>query len=582
MKKKIKHICVVGGGVGGWFSAAWMSVKHPNIKVTLIESDKVGIIGVGESTLPQLGTMMKEIGLEERDWMSHTNSIYKLGNKFVGWNIEGKRDHAVNHYYCSRWDEQYYGFSYALPEKKITSGLYHPLEKEDLFRNSKGQPGVDDKWNDYWLQLMRDGRKNHWEMAQDMQEGTYLMDYNKAPYDWDDNLLVGTWQGVTYHVDANRFPEIIREKVALPNGVNHVHGHISDIKKDDDGYITSLVTEEGKEYEADLFLDCTGFHRVLTKTMDVPWIDFEDVTTRSLVVAPIKYKDVHKEFRPYTMSNAMDEGWMFVIPLYNRMGAGYVYDETEISKEDAMKKYKKYWDGYEFVQEPQHMSWDAGKYETQWNKNVVSIGMCGSMIEPMEANILGIAQAGFQQCSKLITRAEERDGIIGRGSIHAYNKNLDWLVETIKRFICFHYTLSEREDTPFWAKKKAIGIAENHVEKCWREYRLPANNAESGVPDFMWAMMAVASNKFDDDIKLNTKQHLMEQANEKFSWLRTSAKRNGLNAPNAYEWHKKVLFDDKTHDEVLQENIKKYQKVLRGSKEQGMATPDGTLTSPGN
>jgi len=188
MKSKVKSIVVVGGGVGGWFSAAWMAVKHPNIKVTIIESDKIAPIGVGESTLPQLGTMMKEIGLEERDWMSHTNSVYKLGNKFVGWNIEGKRDHATNHFWCSRWDEQYYGFSYALPEKNITSGLYHPLEKGDLFRNSKGQPGVDDKWNDYWLQLVRDGRKNDWEMAEDMQEPTYLIDYNKAPYDWDGNL----------------------------------------------------------------------------------------------------------------------------------------------------------------------------------------------------------------------------------------------------------------------------------------------------------------------------------------------------------------------------------------------------------
>jgi tryptophan halogenase len=389
------------------------------------------------------------------------------------------------------------------------------------------------------------------------------MDYNKAPYDWDDNLLVGTWQGVTYHVDANRFPEIIRDKVAIPHGVTHLHGHVTEVNKDDDGYITSIVTEDGEEITGDLFLDCTGFYRVLTKTMDVPWIPFPEITATDIVVAPIKYKNVKEEFRPYTMSNAMDEGWLFVIPLYNRMGSGYIFDSSEISKEDAIAKYKKYWEGYEFIQEPAHMSWDAGKYKTQWNKNVVSIGMTGSMIEPMEANILGIAQAGFQLCSNLIARSEEKDEIIGRGSIHAYNKNIDWLVETIKRFILFHYTLSEREDTPFWAKKKQLGIDMKHKEACWREYRVPGNNAESGVPDFMWAMMAVAMNKFDDDIKLNTKPELMEQANEKFAWLRTSAKRNGVNAPNAYEWHKKVLFGGKSHDEVLQENLKKYAKAKK-------------------
>ena len=209
------------------------------------------------------------------------------------------------------------------------------------------------------------------------------------------------------------------------------------------------------------------------------------------------------------------------------------------------------------------MAWEAGKYKTQWNKNVVSIGMTGSMIEPMEANILGIAQAGFQLCSEIIKRAEEKDEVIGRGSLHAYNKNIDWLVETIKRFILFHYTLSDREDTPFWKKMKQMGIDENHIDACWREYRVPGNNAEQGVPDFMWAMMAVAMGKFHDDVKLHTKDHLVEQANEKFSWLRTSAKRNGVNAPNAYEWHKKVLFGGKSHDEVLQENLKKYSKAKK-------------------
>ena len=175
MKTKVKNIVVVGGGVGGWLSASWLKTKHPELDITLIESDRVGTIGIGESVLPRLGTMLSEIGLEEREWMAYTHSIYKLGNKFVGWNIPGKRDHVTNHWWPSKFDESYYGFSYSLPEEHLASSYYNQLKTTDLFHNSKGKDGVNDKWNDYWLQLARDGRKNLWEVAQDTQEATYLL-----------------------------------------------------------------------------------------------------------------------------------------------------------------------------------------------------------------------------------------------------------------------------------------------------------------------------------------------------------------------------------------------------------------------
>lgn len=556
MKTKVKKIVVVGGGVGGWLSASWLKTKHPELDITLIESDRVGTIGIGESVLPRLGTMLSDIGLEEREWMSYTHSIYKLGNKFVGWNIPGKRDHVTNHWWPSKFDESYYGFSYALPEEHLASSYYNQLKTNDLFHNSKGKEGIDDKWNDYWLQLARDGRKNLWEIAQDTQEATYLMDYCKSPYDMNDNLMLGSWESLTYHIDANRFPKLIKDRVAIPKGVKHIHGHISEIKKDADGYISSVVTDTGKEYNGDLFLDCTGFHRVLTKEMDVEWKPYDEITTDNLIFAPIKYNDPVKEMRPYTMSNAMDEGWLFIISLYNRMGSGYIFDASEISPEDAMKKYKKYWEGHEFIREPRHIKWDAGKYDTQWNNNVVSIGMTGGMIEPMEANVLALAQAGMKMVERIISRANENDEVIGKASIKAYNSNLNWLFDNITKFVDYHYTLSDRTDTPFWAKKHQRGIDENHKEEIWKQYRNPRCTPESGVPDYMWAQVAVSMDKFDDDVELHIRPDLLEKANESFEWLRKSSKRNGIYAPNAYEWNKKMLFGDRTHSEVLEESLK--------------------------
>lgn len=563
MKSKVNKVIVVGGGAAGWFAASWLKIKNPEMEIKLIESAEVPAIGIGESTIPQLGQLMHEMGLEERDWLSHCHGLYKLGNKFVGWNKEGKRDHVSNHYWSSKFDEQYYSFSFALPEKFIASSFYNQLKPEDFFHNSKGDLGVDDKWNDYWLQLLRDGRRNEWEMAEDTMEATYLMDLNKSAFDWNDYKMVGEWQGVTYHVDAERFPGIIKDKVALPNGVIHITGHVANINKDEDGYITSLDLKDGTTHEADLFLDCSGFHRVLYNEMDVDWVPYEEITTSDVIVAPVKYKNLETDFRPYTQSYAMDEGWAFVIPLYNRMGSGYVFDSTEITPEEAKEKFKKYWEGYEFIREPRHISWDSGKFDHQWDKNCVAIGMTGAMVEPMEANVLYVAQAGFQLVDRILQRAKDNDEVITRSQVVAYNRNMNRLEDGVCDFIEYHYTLTDREDTPFWAKKKAKGIAENHKEKCWQEYRRPVNYVGNGVyPDFMWAMLATCMGKFDDSVELNTKPELLEKANDMFEYLRKSSKRNAIYAPGAYEWHKKMLYNDKSHSEVLEESEKARQERL--------------------
>lgn len=563
MKSQVKKIVVLGGGAAGWFTAGYLKTKNPEIDITLIESKKVGIIGVGESTIPQLGDFFAEMGITERDWMSHTNSLYKLGNKFVGWNIEGKRHHVSNHWWCSKYDEQHFAFSFALPEKFITSSFYHQHKTEDFFHNSQGNPGVDDKWNDYWLQLCRDGKKNAWEMDADMQEQTFFMDYNKAPFDMDDNILVGPWQAKTYHVDAERFPEVVRDRVAIPRGVKHIWGHVKDIVKSEDGYIEKLVLEDGSEHEADLFCDATGFSRILTGTMDNGWHDYEHIFTRDAIVAPVKYKDVKTEMRPYTQSYAQDEGWNFIITLYNRMGSGYIFDRTEISPEGAKEKFMNYWDGYEFIKEPRHISWESGRMETPWNKNVVAIGMAGAFVEPMEANSLYVAQACIQLTNRIINRAKEREDVITPSEIHAYNKNMGRLEDGIADFIAYHFTLTEREDTPFWRKQKQYGIDHNHKEACWEHYRRPVNYVGNGVyPDYMWALLGVYMNKLDDTVKLNTKKELMDKANMLFEFQRKTSESNAKYAPHVYDWHKKFLFDGKTHEEVLEEALAKISRNI--------------------
>ncbi|MDA9373839.1 tryptophan 7-halogenase [bacterium] len=563
MKSQVKKIVVLGGGASGWFTAGYLKHKNPEIDITLIESPKVGIVGVGESTIPQLGDFFREMGIEERDWMASSNSIYKLGNKFVGWNIEGKRHHVTNHWHCHQKDEQYFTFSWSLPEKHIKTSYYNQLKTDDYYFNSAGKNGVDDKWNDYWLQSLREGTSNAREMSEDLMEATFLMENKKAPFDMDDHQMIGSYNSYAWHVDAERFPEIVRDRVALPAGVKHIWGHVDDIQKDDEGYITKLVLEDGTEYEADLFCDATGFNRILTGTMDNGWHDYEHIFTRDAIVGPVKYKDVYNEMRPYTQSYAQDAGWNFIIPLYNRMGSGYIYDRNEITKEQAMEDFKKYWEGYEFIKEPRHISWESGRMETPWNKNVVGIGMAGAFVEPMEANSLYVAQASIQLVNRIINRAKEDDPVITKSQMYAFNKNMSKLEDGIADFISYHFTLSDREDTPFWRKVKQYGIDHNHKEANWEHYRRPVNFLGNGVyPDQMWAMLGVYMDKFDDNVELRAKPELMEMAKIKFDYIHKSSKAIGNYAPHAYDWHRKFLYDDKPYDTVLAEALAKASRNL--------------------
>ena len=137
----------------------------------------------------------------------------------------------------------------------------------------------------------------------------------------------------------------------MSSGVKHVWGHVKDIVKDNEGYVEKLVLEDGSEFEADLFCDATGFNRLLTGTMNNGWHDYDPIFTRDAIVGP-EYKDVYSEFRSYTQSYAGDEGWTFIISLFNRMGSGYIFDRTEISPEEEKEKFMKYWDGYKFIKEP--------------------------------------------------------------------------------------------------------------------------------------------------------------------------------------------------------------------------------------
>jgi tryptophan halogenase len=553
LKNKVKTVTILGGGVVGWFTAALLKKRHPNLNIQLAESPQVPILGVGESTIPQLGDMLQWLEVDEEKWMRGTHSIYKHGNMFSAWNTEDPKPHVTDHWKCPPWEQQFYSFTYTWRDKAFKNSFYSGFKTEDFFYDNDGRFGVDHKSFDYWLELLRQKKYNWWETSEYCFEQYHFAIKNKSPYDNNKDCLVGDWKPYSWHVDAERFPLIVRDQIALPLGVTHIEGHMTDVVKDEDGYVKYLQLEDGRKLKGDLFIDCSGFNRLLLKRMNPEWVKMNHLPTQSVWVCPIEYKDPHTEMKPYTQSHAQKNGWNFIISLYSRMGSGYIFDANSEDPSDARERFIKYWDGYNMLRDPKLIQWEQGYYKDSWVKNVVGVGMAQGFVDPMEANSIYIAQSGIQMIDQAITKYEDR--IIPERAKQALSRRVQKLEKQTGDFVSYHYTLSKRRDSPMWKKWGEYGDENNHVEKNWFEYRNPSGYLGRNLYlDYQWAQQHHYLDRWDDDIcKLNVDPELLPLAEIDFNYLKTKANALSDYAPNIYDYCKKHIYDGATSKEILEE-----------------------------
>ena len=564
MKTQIKSITILGGGVIGWFTAATIKKKHPDLNVELVESPYVPILGVGESTIPQLGDMLEWLDVDEEKWMRGTHSIYKYGNMFSAWNTEKPMPHARNHWACEPWEEQFYSFSYTWRDRAFKNSYYANLKSDDFFYDNNGQFGIDHKSYDYWLELLRQKKYKWYETSDYVTEQYQLATNNKCPYDMNKDFLLGDWHSYAWHVDAERFPLIVRDQVALPMGIKHTEGHVEQINKDEDGYVTSLQLRDGRIINGDLFVDCSGFNRIIMKSMGEKWIGMDHLPTQSAWVCPIAYNDPKTEMRPYTQSYAQANGWNFIITLYSRMGSGYIFDANSEDPDSARERFIKYWDGYNMLRDPKLIQWDQGYYEQAWVKNVVGIGMAQGFIDPMEANSIYIAQSGMEMLDKALKKYKNRN--ISELTKRAYSRQIQKLEKQTADFVSFHFTLSKRRDHPMWQKWGQYGLDNNHIEKNWEWYKSPLSYLGRNIYlDYQWAQQHHYLDRWDDDVcKLDVDPDILPLAEVDFKYIKDKQTAIANYAPNIYEYSKKHLYDGAEPHEILQEadqsNRHKYLK----------------------
>jgi len=434
----IKNIVIVGGGTAGWSTAHhFINKTSPDIKITVVATPEIPIIGVGESTTGRFNDLINlkgnHSGLNERDFFKETESTFKLGIRHTDWHTIGK-------------------------------SFYSPIG--DNYENHTNYPHKD--YDDYRIYHVAE------KLDYDKTFQSQLMANNRLHFIDDQMVYTEKKVPVAYHLDTYKVGQYLKRNALATSKCNYIDGKVVDFKQDKDGMVKHLLLEGGKKVEGDFFIDCTGFARLLiSKVEDNKWVSYKD---NLLVDSALNFNYEHDEDEPiknYTHAWAQKYGWCWEIPTQTRMGCGYVFSSQytdfdkahdEISK--VMKKKKKK------IKVQREIKFNTGRLEKFWCKNVLSTGLSSAFIEPLEATSI---HATIMQVTHFIENYYKRRMNLKCNLFQdQYNIEMTEMWDNIRDFIIYHY-ITPRKDTKFWidsAKKEKRSPRLKKLMEMWK-HRMP-------------------------------------------------------------------------------------------------------------
>ena len=414
-----KKVVVVGGGTAGWMTASALVTQLGTVcEVTLVESAEIGIVGVGEATLPHIRAFVESLGLDEADFMRATHATFKLGIDF--------RDFGA-----------------------IGESYLHPFG--DFARPLNGVP-----FFHYWLRMRAAG------------DDSSLFDYSLAnimaaqcrflPPSADRRSLLSTIS-YAYQFDATLFGPYLR-KVAEARGATRIEGKVIGVERDpESGDIAALRMADGSRIEGELFVDCSGFRSLLLgETLEEPWEDWSHWLPCDRAVA-MPCASPPGAVEPLTRAVAMPAGWRWRIPLQNRVGNGYVYSSAHLSDDAAADALVRAVEA-EPLADPRMLRFRAGRRRHSWVRNVVAIGLASGFLEPLESTSIYLVQGAIAQLIELFPidgiRAADRD---------EFNRLTDYEYDRIRDFLILHYHATRRDDSDFWNHVRTMRVPDSLHEK---------------------------------------------------------------------------------------------------------------------
>lgn len=417
----IRKVVIVGGGTAGWMAAAALSRiigAMPGLSITLVESEAIGTVGVGEATIPQILAFNRMLGIDEAEFMRETRATYKLGIEFVDWLRQGHR-------------------------------YVHPF-------GSYGLDMLGIEFHHFWLRGRALGDASELD-AYSIAAMAGLAGRMAQPRP-DQPQSPLSRLSYAFQFDAGRYAGFLR-RLAEAQGVTRIEGRIERVEQDaGTGFVTGVVLDDDSRIEGELFIDCSGFRSLLLgQALGVPFTDWSHWLPCDRAIAiPCA---LGGDMVPLTRSTARPAGWQWRIPLQHRIGNGHVYSSAHMADEDALAILLGGLDG-EPLAEPNRLRFTAGHRERAWDRNVVALGLAGGFLEPLESTAIHLVQAGIARLMALFPARG-----FGQAEIDRYNFETVRDYVDIRDFLVLHYKASERDDSEFWRYCRNLPPPEGLAEK---------------------------------------------------------------------------------------------------------------------
>jgi len=404
---KVNKIVIVGGGSSGWFTASALNKLCPEIDVTLIESPNVSTIGVGESTLGQINQFFNSLGMKDEDWMPHCNATYKASIKFTDFHVKGE------------------SFHYPFGFEDMTNSVYG---KDDWFLKKWIYPET--PWDDFT-------RCYTAQMP--------LIENNKI-YLGDKIESYAPDRDVAYHMDATLLGNWMKDN--LCDNVTHMKENITKVVLDNNGAIDKLITDKENTYFADLFIDCSGFDSILLeRELHEPFKTYgNELINNKAWATHMPYTNKNEQMEPFTNCTAIENGWVWNIPLWNSIGTGYVFSDKFIDDNQALQEFQKHI-GHGDELDYNLINIKCGRHERCWVKNCIAVGLSNGFVEPLESTGLFLIH---ETIKKLIISLQKNDGHINQFTRDSLNREIGIQTDSLKYFLIYHFIDSQRDDTEYW------------------------------------------------------------------------------------------------------------------------------------
>ncbi len=406
-ERAVKRVVIAGGGTAGWLAAAVLSRQLGRmLDITLVESEEIGTIGVGEATIPTMRAFQSLLGVDEREFMRATKASFKLGIAFEGWTRPGDR----------------YVHSFGEVGKSTWMGDFQH----------------------FWLEARAQGKASDF--------GDYCFELKAAEagrFATDENARIN----YAYHLDAGLYARFLRTR-AEADGLARIEGKIATVEQDpENGHIRALVLQSGQRVEGDLFIDCTGFAALLIeRTLGIGYEDWGHwlATDSAFAVQTAAVEPA----RPYTRAIAHGAGWRWKIPLQHRVGNGLIYASAHLSDDEARTRLLDAVEG-EVLIEPRKIRYRTGRRLRVWEKNCIALSLASGFVEPLESTTLHLIMIGLMRLMQQFPSDGISEAVVAR-----YNDQARQELEAVRDFIILHYHLNQR-DEPFWRERREMTIPDS-------------------------------------------------------------------------------------------------------------------------